>query len=187
MDIVMDLVKTHEKEEIRKAYQQRMQKVYKNSIQAWDQIYIKVETKPQLPSDLQRVTRSTPRRIKLCLTCDEHLDYNGLKTCKRCQDKEKEALMAETEEEYLGFKLLSKKAFVPEKAHSTDAGYDLRTPENFFILPNHQYKVDLKVAFEIPPTTYLQLAERSSHANQGIKLLGGVIDSGFNGSIQALL
>ncbi|KAG9289710.1 hypothetical protein G9A89_014445 [Geosiphon pyriformis] len=78
---------------------------------------------------------------------------------------------------------------MPECAHNTDAGFDLRYPGNDAIKlePHSRTCIDLKVALEIPATTMVQLAFRSSLAKRGINIRGGIIDMGYVGNIIAML
>ncbi|KAG9286833.1 hypothetical protein G9A89_012383 [Geosiphon pyriformis] len=74
---------------------------------------------------------------------------------------------------------------MPECVHNTDAGFDLRYPEkNAIKLEPHSHTcIDLKIALEIPATTMVQLASRSSLAKKGINIRGGIIDMEYIGNI----
>lgn len=78
--------------------------------------------------------------------------------------------------------------FEPVRAHSLDAGLDLRTPVDVIIPAHGSEKVDLGIHFEIPEGWFGKLESKS-----GLNIMnkvfcgGGVIDSGFTGSIQARL
>lgn len=77
----------------------------------------------------------------------------------------------------------------PEKAHNTDAGFDLRYPEKekLEIKPGKIAFIDSHIAMEIPENTYCQLVSRSSLAKQGIEVKGGTIDAGYTGNIGIML
>ncbi|KAG9292197.1 hypothetical protein G9A89_023917 [Geosiphon pyriformis] len=49
---------------------------------------------------------------------------------------------------------------IPEKAHPTDTGFDLRYPEDqsTTLPPRSITKIDLKIAVEIPPGIMVQMA-----------------------------
>ncbi|KAG9286724.1 hypothetical protein G9A89_012274 [Geosiphon pyriformis] len=81
------------------------------------------------------------------------------------------------------------KGIMPERVHDTDAGFDLRYPgKNAIKLePHSRTCIDLKIALEIPATTMVQLAFRSSLAKRGINIRGGIIDTGYVGNIIAIL
>ncbi|KAG9286711.1 hypothetical protein G9A89_012261 [Geosiphon pyriformis] len=68
-----------------------------------------------------------------------------------------------------------------EHVHNTDAGFDLRYPEkNVIKLEPHSHTcIDLKVALEIPVTTMVQLASRSSLVKRGINIKGEIIDAEY--------
>ncbi|KAG9289114.1 hypothetical protein G9A89_022423 [Geosiphon pyriformis] len=78
---------------------------------------------------------------------------------------------------------------MPEYAHDTDAEFDLRYPgkEAIKLEPQSCTCIDLKVALEIPATTMVQLASRSSLAKREINIRGGIIDAGYIGNIIAML
>ena len=78
-------------------------------------------------------------------------------------------------------------AYMPEKAHEDDAGYDLRTPIDFAILPTYTAVIDTGVHVEIPKG-YVGFLKSKSGLNikNGIRS-EGVIDSGYTGSIKVNL
>jgi deoxyuridine 5'-triphosphate nucleotidohydrolase len=81
------------------------------------------------------------------------------------------------------------KGKLPEKAHSTDAGYDVfYTGEKEEVIPAHKVLlVDIYIAIEIPVGVMCQVMSRSSLAKQGINVKGGVIDSGYTGNISVII
>ncbi|KAG9289803.1 hypothetical protein G9A89_015383 [Geosiphon pyriformis] len=78
---------------------------------------------------------------------------------------------------------------MPECVHNTDAEFDLRYPgkETIKLEPHSHICIDLKVALEIPATTMVQLASRSSLAKRKINIRGGIIDAEYVGNIIAML
>ncbi|KAG9298298.1 hypothetical protein G9A89_002786 [Geosiphon pyriformis] len=80
------------------------------------------------------------------------------------------------------------KSIMPEHAHDTDAGFDLRYlgKEAIKLEPNSCTCIDLKIALEIPATTMVQLASKSSLAKKGINIRG-IIDAGYMGNIITML
>lgn len=82
---------------------------------------------------------------------------------------------------------LDQGAYMPERAHSTDAGLDLRTPVGFSIEPGCSAAIDTGVHIQLPPGTVGMLKSKSGlNVNYGI-LCEGVIDEGYTGSIVAKL
>ena len=78
---------------------------------------------------------------------------------------------------------LDEGAFMPERAHSTDAGLDLRTPVAAYIPPMCSVTIDTGVHIQLPPGTVGMLKSKSG-LNVKHGLTGeGVIDEGFTGSI----
>lgn len=75
--------------------------------------------------------------------------------------------------------------YMPRRAHFDDAGIDLLTPEGFTLRPGESRVVDLKVGFEIPIGYFGKLESKSGlNVNHGIVCPGGVVDSGFRGSVK---
>lgn len=83
------------------------------------------------------------------------------------------------------------KAFLPQRAHPTDAGADLRAfvDAPLEIYPNEQKLVDTGVAVKIPESYVGFVFNRSSQGKQGISIPHsvGVIDSDYRGNIKVLL
>ncbi len=79
-------------------------------------------------------------------------------------------------------------AYAPERAHGTDAGYDLRTPAAVIVPAHGSVCIDTGVHIEFPAGTFGKLESKSGlNVKHGIVSLGGVIDSGYTGSIVAKL
>lgn len=74
-------------------------------------------------------------------------------------------------------------AYLPERAHTFDAGVDLRTPENVTLPGRASVIIDTGVHVEIPEGYVGMLKSKSGlNVNDGI-LSEGVIDAGYTGSI----
>lgn len=74
-------------------------------------------------------------------------------------------------------------AYMPERAHSTDAGADLRSRENK-IVPAHGSAIfDTGVHIELPPNTYGAIEPKSGLNIKHNILSFGTIDEGYTGSI----
>lgn len=80
-------------------------------------------------------------------------------------------------------------AFIPKRAHRTDAGLDLCTTIDFTILGRGgSYTIDTGVHIELPRNTYGKIESKSGlNVNHGIVSCGGVIDEGYTGSIKVKL
>lgn len=78
-------------------------------------------------------------------------------------------------------------AYVPQRAHPTDAGLDLLSPIDINILPGTREIIDTGVHVQIPDGYVGLLTSKSGlMANYGI-LNTGTIDSGYRGSLKAVL
>lgn len=76
--------------------------------------------------------------------------------------------------------------YMPEHAHFDDAGYDLRTPIAFTLMPLESMVIDVKVAFQIPIGWFGELKSKSGlNVNFFVESCGGVLDASYRGSIKA--
>ena len=74
-------------------------------------------------------------------------------------------------------------AYMPERAHELDAGYDLRTPEDVTIYGGLNATIDTGVHVQIPGG-YVGFLKSKSGLNVKDSITGeGVIDAGYTGSI----
>ena len=74
-------------------------------------------------------------------------------------------------------------AYLPERAHPTDAGVDLRTPHDVLVMPGVGAVIDTGVHVELPPNTVGMLKSKSGlNVKHGI-VSEGVIDEGYTGTI----
>jgi dUTP pyrophosphatase len=74
-------------------------------------------------------------------------------------------------------------AYLPERAHDTDAGADIRTPEGFTLKAHGSEIVATGVHVELPSGTVGMLKSKSGlNTRHGI-VSEGVIDEGFSGEI----
>ena len=79
-------------------------------------------------------------------------------------------------------------AYLPERAHPTDAGLDLRTPRDAYIPPRDSVVINTGVHIELPHGYYGKLESKSGlNVKWGIVSCGGVIDEGYTGAIAVKL
>lgn len=84
--------------------------------------------------------------------------------------------------------MLDPGAFMPERAHKADAGLDLRAKESVLVLAGGWAIFDTGVHISIPEGYYGKLESKSGlNIKYSIVSLGGVIDSGYTGSIKVKL
>lgn len=80
--------------------------------------------------------------------------------------------------------MLDERAYMPERAHTDDAGADLRTPTGFTLAAHKAAIIDTGVHVEIPSGYFGKLESKSGlHVTHQIVCPGGVIDAGYTGSI----
>ena len=83
---------------------------------------------------------------------------------------------------------LDEGAYMPVRAHATDAGLDLFAREDYTIFPCGSVIIDTGVHIELPPNTYGKIESKSGlNVNHDIVSCGGVIDEGYVGSIKVKL
>ena len=73
-------------------------------------------------------------------------------------------------------------AIMPTRAHSTDVGYDLYTPETFSIHPRDAYIVNTGVHIQLDNNIAGLIKSRSGMHKRGLQT-EGVIDPSYNGPI----
>ena len=84
--------------------------------------------------------------------------------------------------------LLNSDSRYPTKSHVTDAGYDLFSTEDVSLKPFQRKVVKTGIKLSVPAGFYGRIAPRSGLAvKNGIDVLAGVIDSGYNGEIGVVL
>lgn len=88
----------------------------------------------------------------------------------------------------LKWKRLDDRAKALMKGHPGDAGIDFFALEKVVFAPGGQMRVRTGVALEIPVGHVGLVWDKSSISfNQGLKVMGGVIDAGFRGEFVASL
>ena len=86
------------------------------------------------------------------------------------------------------FKKLTDTAHAPQKAHTFDAGWDLYADEHIAIMPRTRQVVKTGIALDIPQGHAGLIWPRSGlAARYAIDVLGGVVDSGYQGEVQVVL
>ena len=79
--------------------------------------------------------------------------------------------------------MLDDGAFLPERAHGTDAGEDIRTPYGFAIPAGGTVIVKTGIHVQLPPRSVGMVKSKSGlHIRDGITT-EGVIDEGYSGEI----
>lgn len=82
------------------------------------------------------------------------------------------------------FKKLKENAIIPTKGHPGDAGIDFYAIDDVTFLPRSQARVHTGIAVEIPDGYVGLIWDKSSVSfNKGLKIMGGVIDSGYRGEL----
>lgn len=83
---------------------------------------------------------------------------------------------------------LDEGAFMPVRAHDTDAGLDLRTPKEVTVPAHGSVIIDTGVHVALPHGYYGKLESKSGlNVKHNVVSLGGTIDEPYRGSIVAKL
>lgn len=78
---------------------------------------------------------------------------------------------------------LDEGAYLPERAHDTDAGADIRTPYDIEVPPHDSAIVATGVHIETPPNCVTMIKSKSGLNIKYNITAEGVIDEGFSGEI----
>lgn len=78
-------------------------------------------------------------------------------------------------------------AYLPQRAHDTDAGLDLRTPVDAYVRAGGSTVIDTGVHIQLPPGTVGMLKSKSGLNTKDGIVSEGVIDEGYTGSITVKL
>ena len=76
---------------------------------------------------------------------------------------------------------------LPNKAHKTDAGFDLFASVDFTVLPGQTVKHSLDIKFNIPAGCWLRIESKSGLGAKGLLVYAGVIDEGYRGVVCAIV
>jgi dTMP kinase len=81
----------------------------------------------------------------------------------------------------------SLEAKIPQKAHASDAGYDLYANDYYSITAYGQALVSTGIKMVIPNGYAGLIWDKSGLANEGITTMGGVIDANYRGEIKVVV
>ena len=85
------------------------------------------------------------------------------------------------------YKKLHPNAVKPQKAHESDAGFDLTSVEDITINPNSRHAIDTGIAVEIPLGYYGMVLGRSGNTmKKGLVGQTGIIDTGYYDAIKVM-
>ncbi len=93
----------------------------------------------------------------------------------------------ETPDKILRVEKLINSAKLPQKAHLGDAGYDLYSSDYYSIPPYGQALVTTGLKIAIPDGYVGLIWDKSGLAFEGIKTMGGVIDSNYRGEVKIII
>ena len=83
--------------------------------------------------------------------------------------------------------MLDEGAYMPERAHAADAGYDLRTPVNVQIAARRGATIDTMVHVMIPKGYAGFIKSKSGLLSRNNIRVDGVVDAGYTGTIKVMM
>lgn len=132
----------------------------------------------------------TPKRCDGCGTTGAYT-YADSFLCSSCLQTtlDNEAVSSLHENRTtLKIKLLTPNAKVPEKAHVSDAGWDMFSNESYTLKSGERVLVSTGVSMAIPIGYYGQILDRSGNAfKKGLHIMAGVIDDNYRGEVKVLV
>lgn len=87
----------------------------------------------------------------------------------------------------LQIKKLDDKAVVPQRAYEHDAGLDITTIEAAVLEPGQGRIFKTGLAIAVDPGYVAMICDRSSMGKRGLRVLGGIVDSGYRGEVGVIL
>ncbi len=84
-------------------------------------------------------------------------------------------------------KKLDPSAFLPTRAHVSDAGLDLYANKDVFIPHGETLIIETGISIGLPEGTFGKIEDRSSLAAKGLRTGAGVVDKGYEGEIKVVL
>ena len=88
----------------------------------------------------------------------------------------------------LKVKKIHKDAVLPSRAHEFDAGLDLYSTQDLDLLPSERKQIKTGIAMAIPEGYAGLIWDKSGLSfKHGLKVFGGVIDSGYRGEVRVII
>lgn len=86
-------------------------------------------------------------------------------------------------------KKLNEDAIVPEYAYPTDAGMDLKSSEEYVLMPNETAMINTGLSIAIPEKFFGGIYSKSGLASRGIIVANspGIVDTMYRGEVKVLL
>ena len=104
--------------------------------------------------------------------------------CGELQKEVNEYRQQEETKLILNFKKLSPTAITPNKAHTTDAGFDLYADEDVILKYGETVAIKTNIAIELPEGYVADVRPRSGLTlNTGLRVHYGTVDSGYRNGI----
>jgi len=76
---------------------------------------------------------------------------------------------------------------MPSKAHMNDAGFDVYSTEDIYLLPGQVKKIPLNIRFKLPMSSWAEITTKSGLGSQGHLVYAGVIDQDYRGIVHVIM
>jgi len=109
----------------------------------------------------------------------------GVRKCDKCSGG---VITEASGSAVVGFKRLSDNATIPNRAHATDAGFDLYASDDVIIEPRETAVVSTGIAVRLPKGMEAQVRPRSGVTSKTkLRVQLGTIDNGYSGEIGVIV
>jgi len=105
----------------------------------------------------------------------------------RPEEKESRSLWQFAPELIMKAQKLTPEAKLPTRAHAGDAGLDLYANDNYTLYENERAAIGTGIAIAIPKNYAGLIWDKSGLAANGLKTMGGVVDSTYRGEIKVIV
>ena len=102
-------------------------------------------------------------------------------------EEEKKEMPIQNDKTKILVEKIKENAKLPQKAHPEDAGFDLYSSDVYSIPPYSQILVSTGIKMAIPSGHAGLIWDKSGLASEGLKTMGGVIDSNYRGEIKVIV
>lgn len=75
---------------------------------------------------------------------------------------------------------------LPQKAHTSDAGYDLFASSDISLEPGEILKHPLNIKLHLPENCYMEITSKSGNGIKGLLVYAGIIDEAYRGVINVI-
>ncbi len=75
---------------------------------------------------------------------------------------------------------------LPNKAHQSDAGYDVFATSDIILKPGELLKHPLNIKLQLPDDSYMEITSKSGNGSKGLLVYAGIIDEAYRGIVHVV-